>query len=284
MVWCISCAPNPSSLFVFVGLLLVLVRVAAAQQPSTDPATPVAPVTLITTPITLDGILDEPAWRSSPTIGNLVQRQPNPGEPPPSAPTSPSFATRTTCTSESSLTTRSRTAIVGTQMVRDGNLSADDRIEIVLDTFRDQRSAFYFATNAAGALLDGLTFANGELNTEWNAIWDVRTRRTAQGWTAEFAIPFKSLSFPAGQDIWGFNVQRSISRKLEDGRWAAARLETQFLQVSEAGQITNLRELNQGLSLDVRPFMAARWLRTAGDRRAQRRNPASTSSTTSRRA
>ena len=87
-------------------------------------------------------------------------------------------------------------------MVRDGNLSADDRIEIVLDTFRDQRSAFYFATNAAGALVDGLSFANGELNTEWNAIWDVRTRRTEQGWTAEFAIPFKSLSFPAGQDAW----------------------------------------------------------------------------------
>ena len=73
---------EPFMLFVFVGLLLVLVRVAAAQQPSTDPATPLAAVTLITTPITLDGMLDEPAWRSSPTIGNLVQRQPNPGEPP----------------------------------------------------------------------------------------------------------------------------------------------------------------------------------------------------------
>ena len=80
--------------------------------------------------------------------------------------------------------------IVGTQMVRDGNLSADDRIEIVLDTFRDQRSAFYFATNAAGALVDGLSFANGELNTEWNAIWDVRTRRTEQDGPP--SLPFRS--------------------------------------------------------------------------------------------
>jgi Domain of unknown function (DUF5916)/Carbohydrate family 9 binding domain-like len=251
--------------FVLLGLFLVLVPVAAAQQPSTDPATPVAPVTLINTPIALDGILDEPGWRSSPTIGDLVQRQPNPGE----APTERTDVT--ILRDEDNLYIgvvaydSEPNRVVGTQMVRDGNLSADDRIEIVLDTFRDQRSAFYFATNAAGALLDGLTFANGELNTEWNAIWDVRTRRTDQGWTAEFAIPFKSLSFPAGQDVWGFNIQRSISRKLEDGRWSAARLETQFLQVSEAGQITNLRGLNQGLSLDVRPFMAARWLRTAGD-------------------
>ena len=101
--------------------------------------------------------------------------------------------------------------VVGTQMVRDGSLNADDRIEILLDTFRDQRSAFYFATNAAGALVDGLAFANGQLNTEWDAIWHVRTTRTSSGWTAEFAIPFKSLSFPADQNVWGFNIARTIS-------------------------------------------------------------------------
>jgi hypothetical protein len=264
MVWALMRA-DPVIPFVFIGLVLSPVSLAAAQQPDTAPATPLAPVTLIATPIALDGMLDEPGWRSSPTIGDLVQRQPNPGE----APTERTDVTILRDEDNLYIGIVAHDAeperVVGTQMVRDGNLSADDRVEIVLDTFRDQRSAFYFATNAAGALVDGLTFANGELNTEWNAIWDVRTRRTAQGWTAEFAIPFKSLSFPAGQDVWGFNIQRSISRKLEDGRWAAARLETQFLQVSEAGQITNLRDLNQGLSLDVRPFMAARWLRTAGD-------------------
>jgi hypothetical protein len=86
--------------------------------------------------------------------------------------------------------------VIGTQMARDAGLMADDRIEILLDTFRDQRSAFYFATNPAGALVDGLAFANGQLNIEWDAIWQVRTSRTDQGWVAEFAIPFKSLSFP----------------------------------------------------------------------------------------
>ena len=145
--------------------------------------------------------------------------------------------------------------------------SSDDRIEIVLDTFRDQRSAFYFATNPAGALVDGLAFANGQLNTEWDAIWDVRTTRTSSGWTAEFAIPFKSLSFPAGQSVWGFNIARTISRKLEDDRWSGARLDTQFLQVSEAGEITNLGGLTQGIGLDLRPFLAGRWLNLAGRRR-----------------
>ena len=140
---------------------------------------------------------------------------------------------------------------------------ADDRIEILLDTFRDQRSAFYFATNPSGALVDGL-IANGQLNADWDAIWDVRTRRTAEGWVAEFAIPFKSLGFPSGATVWGFNIARNIYRKLEEVRWSGARLDTQFLQVSEAGEITNLAGLSQGIGLDVRPFLAGRWLRLAG--------------------
>ena len=136
-------------------------------------------------------------------------------------------------------------------MARDAGLNADDRIEILLDTFRDQRSAFYFATNPAGALVDGLTFANGQLNTDWDTVWDVQTSRGAGGWVAEFAIPFKSLSFPADGRTWGFNVSRTIYRKLEDIRWTGARLETQFLQVSEAGEIGSFEGLSQGIGLEL---------------------------------
>jgi hypothetical protein len=60
--------------------------------------------------------------------------------------------------------------------------------------------------------------------------------------------------------VWGFNISRTISRKLEDNRWSGARFETQFSQVAEAGEITNLQGLTQGIGLDVRPFIAGRWL------------------------
>jgi len=141
-------------------------------------------------------------------------------------------------------------------MARDGGLGSDDRIEILLDTFRDQRNAFYFATNPAGTLLDGLGFANGDLNSDWDAIWDVRTRRTEEGWVAEFAIPFKSLNFPADSSVWGFNVSRTIQRKLEEDRWTGALLQTRFLQVSEAGEIGNVGGASQGMGIDLRPFLA----------------------------
>ena len=223
-----------------------------------------ADVTSIGAPIDIDGSLTEAAWSSAPKIGDLVQRQPNNGD-------APSERTEVILLRDDDnlyigvhAYDAEPNRVVGTQMMRDGSLNADDRIEILLDTFRDQRSAFYFATNPAGALVDGLAFANGQLNTDWDAIWHVRTARTANGWTAEFAIPFKSLSFPADQNVWGFNIARTISRKSEDDRWSGARLDTQFLQVSEAGEITNLAGLTQGIGLDLRPFLAGRWLHLAG--------------------
>src|SRR5688572_17348241 len=248
------------------GCLVVAPARAASPQEaaSAERVTRSAVVTITTEAIAVDGVLDEAVWGSAPKIGELIQRQPNAGQP-------PTEKTEVTLVRDQDNLYVGVVAydsepekVLGTQMARDGIVTSDDRIEILLDTFRDQRSAFYFATNPSGALVDGLAFANGQLNTEWDAIWDVRTRRTEQGWAAEFAIPFKSLGFPAGQSVWGFNISRTIYRKLEDARWSGARLETQFLQVSEAGQITNLHGLTQGIGLDVRPFIAGSWLHLGG--------------------
>ncbi len=246
--------------------LVALRAVASAGQeaaPARD-ATRSAPVTRTAEAIAVDGVLDEPIWGTAPKLGDLVQRQPLPGS-------RPSEATDVVLLYDAdnlyigvTAHDSERAAVIGTQMARDANLASDDRVEILLDTFRDQRSAFYFATNPAGALVDGLIYANGRLNTDWDAIWRVRTARGPSGWTAEFAIPFKSLNFPEGRSVWGFNSARTIYRKLEEARWSGARLEMAFLQVSEAGEISGLDGLSQGIGLDVRPFLAGSALRLAG--------------------
>jgi hypothetical protein len=253
--------PSPVVRLVLVaGWLLAAVAAGSAQEAPTALAARTAIVTAISERIDVDGALDEAAWSAAPTIGDLIQRQPEPGQPPTERTDVTLLRDRDHLYVGVMAYDSEPTRVIGTQMGRDASLGSDDRIEILLDTFRDQRSAFYFATNPSGALVDGLTFANGQLNTDWDAIWHVRTRRTDRGWSAEFAIPFKSLSFPAERDIWGFNVSRNIYRKLEDARWSGARLQTQFLQVSEAGEITNLDGLTQGIGLDVRPFLAGRLL------------------------
>lgn len=218
-------------------------------------------IAMASSAIAVDGVLDEADWRTAPQIGELVQRQPATGQ-------APTERTEVRLLRDASniyigviAYDSSPNNIVGNQMARDGGLGTDDRIEILLDTFRDQRNAFYFATNPAGTLLDGLVFGNS-LNSDWDTIWDVRTRRTPEGWTAEFAIPFKSLNFPAEGGTWGFNVSRTIQRKLEENRWSGARLETSFYQLSEAGEIVDIGRASQGLGLDIRPFVSGTQLHT----------------------
>ena len=238
---------------------------AATQQTRPPEPTRSAAVTPVTSEIVIDGLLDEVPWHQAPKIGDLVQRIPREG----SKPTERTEVTLlydvdnlyigVTCYDSEP------DRVLASQMARDAGLNADDRLSILLDTFRDQSNAFHFATNPAGVLADGLVFANGETNNDWDAIWIVRTQRSDQGWSAEFAIPFKSLGFPAGQTVWGFNISRTIQRKLEEVRWTGARFQTQFFQVSEAGEITNLEGLAQGVGLDVRPFVAQRWLHTGSN-------------------
>ena len=250
---------------VWVSLLAVALAPPsrAAAQAAISPQPRSAQVSTIAVAIEVDGVLDEAVWSSAPTIGELVQRQPRPGA-------TPSERTEIRLLRDQDNLYIGVIAydsepdrILGAQMSRDASLGSDDRIEILLDTFRDQRSAFYFATNPSGALVDGLTFANGQLNTDWDAIWDVQTSRTDGGWIAEFAVPFKSLSFPSEGVVWGFNLSRAIYRRQEDLRWTGARLETQFLQVSEAAEISGFDGLSQGIGLQVRPFLGGRVLHSA---------------------
>ncbi len=240
---------------------------AASQQTSASDPVRSAVVTAVTSPIVIDGSLDEAAWRQAPTIGDLVQRIPVAG----AAPTERTEVRLLYDEDNLYIGVLCHDAepdrVLASQMARDASLNADDRLAIVLDTFRDQSNAFHFATNPAGAMVDGLVFANGETNDDWDGIWIVRTARTGAGWSAEFAIPFKTLSFPSGETVWGFNISRTIQRKLEENRWTGARFQTQFFQISEAGRITNLEGLQQGVGLDIRPFMARLWPRpdTGGD-------------------
>ena len=249
---------------VFTGTLFLFVlglECAWGGVPQDQAAPPrSARVVRTVSAIVLDGFLDEADWQSAPPIGDLRQREPDEG-----APATEQTQVRLLYDSENLYVgilclDSEPDAVIATQMSRDADLSSDDRIEILLDTFRDRRNAFYFATNPAGALVDGLIIENGSLNSEWDAIWNVRARRTSDGWSAEFAIPFKSLGFEQSLDSWGFNVSRSISRKIEEDRWAGARLDVEFVQVSEAGEIQGLTQVEQGAGLDIRPFVSGLWV------------------------
>ena len=238
------------NLLLLCALMLPLPSKLAADNPKRVTVLPV------TGKIVLDGVLDEADWAQAPALGEILQREPKQESPASERTEVKLLADKANLYVGVQCYDSVPEKITGTQMRRDASLEADDRIEILLDTFHDRRNAFYFATNPAGALVDGLVIENGrQINFDWNAIWDVRVKRNDKGWSAEFAIPFKSLGFTPGQDVWGFNFARYIVRKLEEDRWATPRLDVRFTQVSEAGEISGFAAAEQGRGLDVRPYV-----------------------------
>lgn len=254
-----------SSMIRSIRVFAVLLSLSCATVPAIEAADwPEAAVPTTTGGIRLDGVLDEPAWSTSPSIANLTQVEPRPGEPPTEA-TRVWFAR-----SEDALYIAIRAedsrpeAIVGTEMGRDAELRENDNIEIALDTHHDHRNAYYFATNAVGALVDGRITENQRPSTEWDGIWNVRTRIDERGWIAEFEIPFKTLGFDPGIADWGFNLSRYMTRGRETSRWASPSLDVELSQVVRAGRITGMENLSQGIGLDVKPYGITGFTRDIG--------------------
>jgi hypothetical protein len=139
-------------------------------------------------------------------------------------------------------------------------LTAEDHLLVVFDTFLDGRSGYVFAVNPEGARFDGLVIEQGEdVNREWDAIWEAKTSRDNTGWSAEFRIPIKSLSFKKDLTTWGFNVQRRVQRLQETSRWSATSQDYEIYQTSRAGLVEELPEFDLGLGLSIRPTLVARY-------------------------
>lgn len=224
------------------------------------PARPSVTAGVASGPIRLDGVLDEPAWQEAGVIANLTQQDPKPGGPTP-------FLTEVRILADSrnlyfgiTCIDPDPARIAVHTMQRDGNMRGDDTISIVLDTFHDNRTGYLFEVNAAGARLDGLIAdPNAEnVSLDWDGIWDVRTRRSADGWTAEIVLPAETIRFDRSTGQWGFNIQRYVARGLLTLRWTGTTLDARLTDVRRCGNLAGVGLLEQGWGLTAAPYVLGR--------------------------
>src|SRR5438132_5627949 len=244
----------------FFGVLLATATLASARSEDG----PVATASATSLPsITLDGRLNEPAWRDAPVM-KLVQQAPKPGQPTPYRPESRAIGTSDriyfgfTCKDPDPR----RNAIP--TMRRDGDMTGDDTVSIVLDTYGDHRTGYFFQINAAGARVDGLISRSESVSLDWDGIWDARTARTPKGWSAESVIPSRTLSFTPGLKEWGLNLERFIPRERQWLRWSSPSLASFLYDVSRAGRLTGVAELQQGSGIEITPYATGKTKRFYG--------------------
>lgn len=221
--------------------------------------------------IRLDGVLDDPFWASVPVAGGFRQREPLEGSP---ATERTEFrvaydddALYVAVMAWDSEPDRVVARILQRDKIMQPNFfggglafAGDDAVALLLDAFHDHKSAVVFATNPNGAEFEA-TLANegSDVNVDWRGVWRVASTRTPEGWSAEFAIPWRTLRYPdaAPDQPWGLNVFRIIRRKNEETLWRSWRREGEgFHRVSRAGHLEGLADLpRQGLNVETKPFV-----------------------------
>jgi len=146
--------------------------------------------------------------------------------------------------------------IKANQFRRDARLVADERFTWIFDTFNDQRNAYFMEVNPNGLRTDGLlsTGQGNDINLNWDGIWDAKAMIGDFGWSAEIRIPFRTLNFDKGSDTWGANFMRVIRRKNETVLWSGHRRNQGIDRPQDAGKLTGLTGMSQGLGLEVVPF------------------------------
>lgn len=212
--------------------------------------------------ITLDGKLDEPAWREAQSF-TLTQQSPRPGQPTPYATEVRVLVAKDAVYFGFICHDPKPEAIAIHNMRRDGDQSGDDSVAIVLDTFGDHRTGYYFQINAAGARVDGLIDNPESASLDWDGIWEARTARTEDGWSAEIMIPARTLSF-APRNEWGLNVQRYIPRERMTLRWSSFTLDSFLYDLSRAGVLRGVEGLQQGKGIELSPYGLGRSTRFYG--------------------
>ncbi|MBN1997354.1 carbohydrate binding family 9 domain-containing protein [candidate division KSB1 bacterium] len=115
-------------------------------------------------------------------------------------------------------------------------LKTDDGFLVMLDTFNDHRSAYLFHVNILNTQSDLRIEADGSsVDANWDTEWLSATQKTNFGWSAELAIPFSSLKYPALKTEWGINFARITARNQEISFWAG--VQHDYFRVSTEGKL-----------------------------------------------
>jgi hypothetical protein len=270
-------APRPiPALFLILGLNLWVGAEATAQVVTPMPIAPevvarddqgrtTVRATRLTQEIQLDGRLDEEVYRTVPPISGFIQQLPDEG----------ALASERTDAwvffDESNLYITARafdsappSEWVANEMRHDViQLRQNDSFSLLLDTFHDRRNGVAFLVTPIGGYSDFAITNEGNVNTDWNIVWDMRTGRFEGGWTVEIEIPFKSLRYQPGESqVWGIQLRRIVRRRNEAAYLTALPISAArgnsviagLWRVSEAATLVGLEVPPLSIDAEIKPY------------------------------
>lgn len=144
------------------------------------------------------------------------------------------------------------------------NIDGDDVVEMVIDTFNDQRAAFAFRSTPLGMQWDA-RWTEGASNragfdTTLEAVWESDGQVTDQGYMVKMAIPLRSLRFlDRPEQLWRIQFGRLIPRLSEEAYWPPYLIDIEG-RLNQTAQLTGISDVSPGNNSQIVPFVFAREL------------------------
>lgn len=172
-----------------------------------------------TSPIHIDGVMDEPAWQSAESARDF-------------------FMVLPMDTSKAKVPTEVRMAYddkniyiiaicykvnnkasMVESLKRDFSFVKNDNFIFFMDTYNDLTNGYSFGANAAGGEWDGTMYEGGKVDLNWTNKWESSVKDYPDKYIFEASIPFKAIRYKKGVSEWGINFSRNDLRTTEKSSW-----------------------------------------------------------------
>lgn len=202
-------------------------------------------------PPSIDGLIDEACWSNIEPVSGFFQYDPVNGEKA-SEETFVWVAYDRNYVYFAFLMKDSQPEKIWAELTPRNEYENNDSITLLLDTYNDKRTSISFALNPRGVQKNSV-----------ETIWKSGAKVRDDGWSAEMAIPFKSLRFsPASDQVWGINFMRYIHRLNETDYWTDVRRDVPLLH--QMGELRGLANVEPGKNLEFFPYAGVRSTRWDG--------------------
>lgn len=249
--------------FLFFTFIILSKQINASNIPATkrvfktDKSTVEAP--------TIDGLLNEDAWKQVSWQDGFLQHVPNEGA-------KASKITKVSITYDHDNIYVGIVCLDKPENIRKIFTRRDDiegdAVGIAFDSYFNKRTAFEFILTAAGQKIDIINSGDGEEDRNWNANWDGATAISDSGWSAEFKIPFSQLRYSdKNEHTWGLHIWRYIDKNKEIDHWNLIPVNAPQ-GVHNYGMLQGIHDIRKSRQAEFLPYVS-----TKLERNGENENP-----------